>query len=173
MVDTETPRYTSPFGSLTIQSVRAPLRRQLSALFILTGWIGAVFVCAIKPLAHCGPASSAERSHQIVLADYHDTEDHHHDDAHHEDASRGDTNSGVPCSDDPSCEAINSAFNTASMAALRLPCAKLLYEVFQPSTVVQLGITLCDSARAKERVLLLTHEMCNCVNSFALAPPSA
>lgn len=127
-------------------------------------------LCAIKPFAHCEPDSSSEKPHESVLAGHHhQTDGHEHQEEHHDDAGGSDPT----CAEDPTCKAIYSAVNTTSPAALEFPCATLLYEVFQLSTIVTLDSAVYESAVAKERVLLLTHEVCTCVNSFALAPPSA
>lgn len=157
-----------------IQPVRAPVRRQLSALFILIGWTSAVLVCAIKPLAHCGPNPNAETSHHELSDDHHHEAGSHQDGKEHQhDGDEEDAGSNSTCADDPSCKAIYSALNTTFPTPLEVLAATLLYDVNQLSTIVILHRPVCDSATSKERVLLLTHGVCTCVNSLPLAPPSA
>ena len=155
--------------------MRITLRRRLSALFILIGWTTAVFVCAIKPLAHCGPDTSGPASHQPAIPEshHHEADGHQHDEHHEHKASDDESGKDANCEDDPSCQAIFSALNTGSLAVLQLPCAALLYEVFNVSTIVTFDLPACQSASSNERVLLLTHKVCTSVNFFALAPPSA
>lgn len=157
------------------------MRKQLSALFILLGWTSAVLVCAIKPLAHCAPDSNAETSTHLVSDNYlHDAEphqhgeEHPHDDRHQHDGDKEEAGRDSNCADDPSCKAIYSALNTTSPAVLVDElAARLLYELFQLSTIIRLDITVSNSAPSEERVLLLTHEVCTSVSSLPLAPPSA
>ena len=138
------------------------------------GWIGAVVVCAVKPIAHCGPDSTLAKRHESVSSDtHHQAEGHEHEEEHHQNGGQEDQGSDPTCAEDPACNAIYSAVNTAFAAALDLPSATVLYELFQLSTIVTLDLALNGAAITKERVLLLTHEVCTCVNSFALAPPSA
>ena len=104
---------------------------------------------------------------------HHEAEGHEDDEEHQHDGDGEETGSDPTCADDLSCKAIYSALNTTFPAALDVLAATLLYDVFQLSTILALDRPICDSATSKERVLLLTHEVCTSVSSLPLAPPSA